>query len=264
MTATDVFGPKAVVGMVHLLPLPGSAGWGGSMDGVLSRATLDARTLVDGGLHGVVVENYGDVPYFPGPVPAETVASMAAVVTALRGELDVPLGVNVLRNDGPAALAVAAAAGAAFIRVNVHTGSMFTDQGLIQGRAHETLRLRATLRASVAVFADVFVKHADPPAGTRLEDAARDARQRGLADALIVSGDSTGRPTDPAVVTRVKEAVPDVPVWVGSGATPETARLHLRTADGLIVGSALQRDGVAGRPVDAERVRRFMDAVSAG
>lgn len=264
MTASDALGPKAVLGMVHLLPLPGSPGWAGSMEQVLDRAMLDARTLVDGGLRGVVVENYGDAPYFPDSVPAETVASMAAVVTVLRRELDVPLGVNVLRNDGPAALAVAAAAGAGFVRVNVHTGSMFTDQGLLQGRAHRTLRLRATLRSPVAIFADVFVKHATPPPGTRLEDAARDAHQRGLADALIVSGGSTGHPTDPAVVARVKEAVPGVPVWVGSGATPETARLHLRSADGLIVGSALQQDGVAGRPVDAERVRRFMDAVSAG
>lgn len=263
MTPIDLFGPKAVVGMVHLLPLPGSARWGGSMDQVLDRAALDAHALVEGGLQGVIVENYGDVPYFPGPVAAETVAAMATLATALRREVDVPLGVNVLRNDGPGALAVAVAAGAAFIRVNVHTGSMFTDQGLLHGGAHETLRLRAKLRVPVAVFADVFVKHATPPPGTRLEDAARDAHERGLADVLIVSGDSTGQPTDPATVTRVREAVPDVPIWIGSGATPETARLHLRTADGIIVGSALQEDGIAGRPVDPERVRRFMDAVSA-
>ncbi len=263
MTPTDLFGPGAVVGMVHLLPLPGSPRWGGSMNRVVDRAALDARTLIEGGLHGVMIENFGDVPYFPGPVPAETVAAMATVVTALRREVEVPLGVNVLRNDGPSALAVAAAAGAAFIRVNVHTGSMFTDQGLISGKAHETLRLRTTLRAPVAVFADVLVKHATPPPGTRVEHAARDAHERGLADALIVSGDSTGLPTDPAVVTRVREAVREVPIWVGSGVTPETARLHLRTADGIIVGSALEQDGVAGRAVDAERVRRFMDAVSA-
>lgn len=259
----DVFGPRAVVGMVHLLPLPGAPGWGGSMDEVLERALMDARTLADGGLHGVIVENYGDVPFYPMSVPPETVAAMSAVVSAVRKEVTIPVGVNVLRNDGVAALAVAVATGAVFVRVNVHTGSMFTDQGLLQGNAHELLRRRAALRTPLAVFADVFVKHGTPPPGTRLEEAARDARHWGLADVLIVSGDATGHATDPAAVARVKEAVPGVPVWVGSGATPETIGLHLRTADGVIVGSAIEKDRIAGGPVDAERVRHLMDAASA-
>lgn len=232
------------------------------MDAVLERAIGDARRLEAGGVHGVLVENYGDAPFFPGAVPQETLASLAVAVAAVRAETSLPVGVNVLRNDAIAALAVATATGAGFIRVNVHSGSMFTDQGLLHGRAHETLRRRAWLRTDVAVLADVFVKHGTPPPGTRIEDAARDARERGLADGLIVSGSATGSATDPADVSRVAAAVPGTPVWVGSGATMETAPGLLEVADGIIVGSFLEEEGVAGRPVDPDRVAQFMDAVN--
>lgn len=254
----------SVVGMVHLPPLPGAPGWEGSMDRVLERAVQDAWSLQDAGLTGVMVENFGDVPFYPGAVPPETVAAMAAAVAAVRAAVTLPVGVNVLRNDGAAALSVAVATGARFIRVNVHTGSMFTDQGLLHGQAHRTLRMRAHLGAPVAVLADVFVKHGAAPAGVSLEEAARDARTRGLADGLVVSGSGTGGATDPSHVVRVREAVPDAPVWVGSGATAESAPGLLAAAHGIIVGSALQVGGRAGQPVDPERARRFMDAVSAG
>ncbi len=170
------------------------------------------------------------------------------------------MGVNVLRNDAGAALAVAAATGARFIRVNVHTGGMHTDQGWIEGRAAETLRLRARLCPEVAVLADVLVKHATPPPGLGLVEAARDAWERGLADGLIVSGAATGAPASLDDVRRVRDALPEAPVLVGSGVTAETVRAALDVAHGVIVGSALEEGGVAGRPVDAGRVRRLMDA----
>ena len=264
MTLRDIFPVSPVVGMVHLLSLPGSPGWGGSMRAVVDRARTDARALADGGLSGLIVENYHDVPFLPEVAPSSTIAALSVVVRAVLERVDIPVGVNVLRNDGAGALAVAAATDAAFIRVNVHTGSMFTDQGLLHGRAHETMRLRASLGTDTAVLADVFVKHATPPAGTRIEDAARDAVERGLADGLIVSGRATGSAADPEDLERVKAVVPTVPVWVGSGVTADTAGRFLAVADGLIVGSALQEDGVAGRPVDPARVGRFMEAVAAG
>jgi membrane complex biogenesis BtpA family protein len=234
------------------------------MNRVLERAVADAETLVEGGLSGIIVENYGDVPFHPREVPTETVAAMTAAVHAVCRVAPIPVGVNVLRNDGPAAVAVAGACGAAFVRVNVHAGVMVTDQGLLEGRAHETLRLRKTLGTSVSIFADVFVKHATPPPGLTLEEAARDTRERGLADVLVVSGRATGGPTAVEHVKRVRAAAPDAPVWIGSGARPETAAALLQVADGLIVGSALEDGGVAGRAVDPRRVERFMAAVSAG
>jgi uncharacterized protein len=215
----------------------------------------------------MLVENFGDVPFVPGRVSAETCAAMTLAVAAVMeearsagGERNVAVGVNVLRNDVATALGVAAATGADFVRVNVHTGNMFTDQGLLEGQAHATLRSRATLAPWVRICADVHVKHATPPAGTSLEETARDTRDRGLADVLIVSGSGTGRPVDRDRLRRVRDATPGAPLWVGSGVTPDTVRSILEVADGVIVGSALEEGGRAGGPVELARVRALVEA----
>lgn len=258
----DLFGvPKPIVGMVHLAALPGAPRWGGSMPAVLERALADARALADGGVRGILVENFLDAPFYPDRVPAETVAAMAVAVAEVARAVAVPVGVNVLRNDAAAALGVAAAAGARFVRVNVHTGVMLADQGWLEGRAHETLRLRTRLGSDdtpIAILADVLVKHAVPPAQLDAAQTARDTWHRGLADALIVSGEETGAPTDVGRIEAVKAAVPEAPVWIGSGLTPENAPRLLAAADGAIVGSALARGGRAGEGIDPERVARLM------
>jgi len=251
---------RPLVGMIHLLPLPGSPSWGGSMPEVLERALMDGSALAAGGMDGIIVENFRDAPFFGSSVPPETVAALAVVTHALGLEVGIPVGVNVLRNDARSALGIAAATGAAFIRINVHTGSMFTDQGLLQGEAANTLRARSALGLQVPILADVFVKHASPPPRATLEGAARDTWHRGKADALILSGAGTGEPTDPTQMARVREAVPPAPVWLGSGLTLENAARVLDQADGAIVGSALQSGGVAGGGVEVDRVRALVDA----
>ena len=228
------------------------------MDLVLGRARSDARALHGAGVDAVLVENYGDSPFHK-TVPPETVAALTAAVAAVRETTDRPVGVNVLRNDPMAALAIAAATGARFIRVNVHVGGMFTDQGWIEGRADETLRARQRLASDVAILADVMVKHATPPAGLSLESAATDAAERGHADALIVSGPATGATTALEDV-RAVEAVVELPVLVGSGVTAETVRSVLDVATGVIVGSALMEGGRPGGPVDPDRARRFLES----
>ena len=253
---------RPVVGMVHLPALPGSPGFHGSMTDLLDRALDDANVLVQGGLDGLLVENFGDAPFFPRRVPPETVAAMAVVVREILRSVTVPVGVNVLRNDAAAALGVAVASGASFIRVNVHSGVMFTDQGRLEGQAHRTLRLRAALRSPVLILADVMVKHATPPPGMALESAARDTWERGLADGLILTGPETGKPLDTDDLRRVRAALPpEAKIWVGSGTTPESAPRLLEMADGIIVGSSLEREGKAGGPVDPERVRAFSRAL---
>jgi len=255
-------GEKPVVGVLHLLPLPGSPRWGGSMTAVRDRALREGEILQAHKMDGIIVENFHDAPFFPRTVPPETVAAMAVVAQAVVAASDVPVGVNVLRNDAASALAVAAASGAGFIRVNVHTGSMFTDQGLLSGRAHETLRLRRTLGVRVAILADILVKHATPPPGVTLEAAGRDGWHRGLADGLILTGAETGAPTAVDDLVRLRAALPpEAPIWIGSGVTPTTAGTFLEMADGLIVGSALQDGGLAGGGICSERVRTLVESL---
>jgi len=252
---------RTIIGMVHLPPLPGSPRWDGSMARVVAAALADARALSEGGVDAILVENFGDAPFTPGRVEPATVAAMSVAAAAVREALPrTPLGVNVLKNDARAALAVAAAVGAEFIRVNVHAGAVLADQGIVQSDVYGTLRDRRLLGVQVAIFADVGGKHAVPLAPVEVEQTARDLVHRGLADALVVSGPATGQATPLAEVKRVRSAVPDVPLLVGSGVTAETAAELLSVADGLIVGTSVKRDGDVRLPVDRARVERLVAA----
>ena len=252
---------RTVVGMVHLVPLPGSPRWAGSMRDVVAAALGDARALIDGGVEALLVENFGDAPFTPGRVEPATVAAMSVAAAEVRRAFPrTLLGLNVLKNDARAALGIAAAVGAEFIRVNVHAGAVLADQGIIQSDAYGTLRDRRLLGADVAILADVGGKHAVPLGPVETEQTARDLVHRGLADALVVSGAATGQATPLGEVKRVRSAVPDVPILIGSGVTAETAAELLSVADGLIVGTSVKRDGDVRQPVDRARVEKLVAA----
>jgi membrane complex biogenesis BtpA family protein len=255
---------QTLIGMVHLAPLPGSPRWEGSMERVRQHALADAQALAEGGFDAVLIENFGDVPFTAGRAEASTVAAMSVVIAAIHAVLPgLPLGVNVLRNDARSALAIACATGANFVRANIHAGAVVADQGLLQADAHGTLRDRRLLGTDVAIFADVQTKHAAPLAPVELEAEARDLIYRSLADAVIVTGRATGETTALADLKRVRCAVPDVPVLVGSGVTAESAAELLAVADGLIVGTWIKREGRIENPIDGARVRRLVDAARA-
>ena len=257
----QLFGKRRpLIGVIHLPPLPGSPGWGGDMGAVEAWALADAQAYVSGGATAVLVENFGDHPFFPHQVPPETIAAMGRIATAVVQAVPLPVGINVLRNDGTGALAVAVASGARFIRVNVLSGAMVTDQGLIQGCAARLLRQRRLLAAEeVAVLADVLVKHALPLAPLPVHTAVRDTLERGGADGVIVSGDSTGTPMEPEILRQARHAAQGAPVLIGSGFGPATADHLGPLCDGVIVASALKQDGRLCNPVDPQRVAQMRD-----
>lgn len=246
--------------MLHLPPLPGAPRHGGRMDAIREAVLRDAHALVDGGVHGFMLENFGDAPFFPGSVPQHVVAQMTALAALVRARFDLPLGINVLRNDGRSALAIAHATGAAFIRVNILCGARLTDQGIIQGIAHDLLRDRAMLGADVKILADVDVKHSAALSPRPLADEVSDTLHRGLADGLIVSGWGTGQKTDPRQVHEVKAAAGSAPVFVGSGVTVDNVQDYAAICDGFIIGSGFKRNGQASEPVDVDRVRAIVAA----
>lgn len=247
---TNLFPGRAIFGMVHLRALPGAPLFT-SMDDVLELALHDARALRDGGCDGLVIENFGDRPFTRARVEAETIAAMTRVITEIRRDVALPFGVNVLRNDALSALAVAAATGAAFIRVNIHTGAAVTDQGLIEGDAYATLRKRASLAPDAWIFADHLVKHATPLGDT----SPKDLRLRGLADAIIVTGSETGAAADPSRLRELRALV-DAPLLVGSGLTAENAA-RFPDADGAIVGTSIKTDERVDTAKVAALVRAF-------
>lgn len=248
-----------LIGMVHLLPLPGSPGYGGSRANILDRAIRDAVHLQEAGFDAFLVENYGDVPFAKTDAGKHVTAEMTAIISAIKAETDIPFGLQVLRNDTEAGLAIAGATDAEFIRINVHTGAMHTDQGIIEGCAHDTLRLRRMIDAvHVHILADVFVKHAAPLAPASIPEAVRDTVERGLADGIIVSGSGTGEAADLAEVQIASEATA-APVYVGSGVRLETLAETLALAHGVIVGTSIKTGRITAAPVDAEASRVFVE-----
>jgi membrane complex biogenesis BtpA family protein len=227
-------------------------------DTALAEAEIFARYSID----GLMVENFRDIPFYPHALPAETIAALTAVTREIVRMAQVPVGVNALRNDAQAALAIATAAEADFIRVNVHMGTVVSDQGIIQGTSHATLRLRAALRSHVLIFADASVKHATPLADRGLATETRDLTERGLVDAVIVSGDYTGAPTRLEDIAMVRQHT-TLPILVGSGATPENLPRVYTQVDGLIVGSYFKKEGKAENLVEEARVTKFTDTLRA-
>src|SRR5438067_2116303 len=115
---------KPIIGMLHLDALPGSPLYAGSTQKLREVILDDARKLADGGVHGLMIENFGDTPFFPGRVPSHVVAHMTAIAAEVKRVVpNLPLGINVLRNDGLSALSIAHAVGADYIRVNVLCGA---------------------------------------------------------------------------------------------------------------------------------------------
>ena len=253
--------PKPIIGVVHLPPLMGSPQSTKPFHEIRTCALSDAGTLIDNGIDGIIIENYGDAPFQPDSVEPHTVAALALVTDEIREHHpQTPIGLNILRNDAKSAIAIATVTGAHFIRVNVHTGAMLTDQGIIQGKAHETLRYRSTLKSEVKIFADIAVKHAVPLAPIDILASAEDTYHRGLADVLIVTGTATGKSTDLNQLKSVKSAIPQASVFAGSGVTTDNLVEVLEYADGVIVGTSIKRDGVTTSEVDPDRVRALIKA----
>lgn len=250
-----------LIGMLHLPALPGAPLARRSLSEIAQLMLADARALKAGGVDGLMIENFGDVPFFKSSVPPIVVACITAIAQRVRDAADLPLGINVLRNDGCSALSIAHAVGASYIRVNVLSGARVTDQGTIEGISADLLRLRATLGAhDVKILADVDVKHSAPLAPRAIEDELDDTIHRGLADAVIVSGAGTGKKTDLEKLATVKSRAGSTPVVVGSGVDAATAPDLARIADGLIVGTSIKCDGKVNNPVDVARVEELVRA----
>lgn len=241
------------IGMVHVLPLPGSPAWGGSMQAVLDAAYSDAEALVAGGCDAILVENMGDLPYLRGFVHPETVAAMA-LATHTVCSVGLPTGVQILAGANREALGVATSTGASFIRAEAFAYAHVADEGILEASAGPLLRARRTMDSSVQIWADIKKKHASHSIthDLSLADVAKGHAFCG-ADALIVTGTSTGEPTQIQDVRDAKTA--GLPVAVGSGVTPENIKDLAQESDALIVGSWIKKDGDWRNRVDLQRVQ---------
>ena len=250
--------------MVHLLPLPISPRWAGSLQAVIERAEQEATALAAGGVDGIIVENFFDAPFAKERVDPAVVSAMTLIVDRIMNLVMLPVGINVLRNDARSAMAIATCVNAQFIRVNVLTGVMATDQGIVEGVAHQLLRYRRELGSDVAILADVLVKHARPLGTPNLTTAVQDTIERGLADGVILSGWATGSPPSLEDLELASAAAKGTPVFIGSGANWQNVAKLMQAADGAIVASSLKRRGCTNEPIDPIRVSQFVEAARQG
>jgi membrane complex biogenesis BtpA family protein len=260
-TISDLFGaPRALIGMVHVGALPGTPKASAGLEAIVANAVAEARVYREAGFHAVMIENMHDRPYLKGAVGPEIVAAMTAIGSAIRREVQLPLGVQILAAANREAVAVALACDAAFVRVEGFVFAHVADEGLIEAQAGELMRYRKAIGAEdVRVFADVKKKHASHSitSDVSLGETAR-AAEFFLADGVIVTGASTGQATDPSDLAEARAAVA-IPVLIGSGITPENLARYA-TADGLIVGSSVKQGGVWSGALDPARVRAIAAA----
>ncbi len=260
----EIFGrKKALIGMIHCPAFPGAPRYrGATREEIYSSCRRDAERLIAGGMHGLLVENHGDIPFSkPEDIGHETAAFMAVVADRLSQEFGVPLGINVLANAPIPAFAVAAASGASFIRVNQWANAYVANEGFMEGRAAEALRYRSKLRAEgIRVFADSHVKHGSHAivADRGVTELTRDLAFFD-ADGVIATGQRTGDSAAIDEIETVRDAT-HLPVLVGSGVSLENVVPILERVDAVIVASSLKEAGVWWNPVEAARVAAFVEA----
>jgi len=258
--------PKAVIGVIHCDPFPGSPKYRGKpVSAIIERALRDAENYILGGVNGLIIENHGDIPFSkPEDIGPETPALMAVITEKVRERFGVPLGINVLANAALPAFATALAGGADFIRVNQWANAYIANEGFIEGAAAKALRYRSQLRAEhIRVFADSHVKHGSHAivADRSIQELTRDV-DFFEADAVIATGQRTG---DSATLEEIDEirAATTLPLLVGSGVTPANVCQILARTQAVIVASALKVDGVWWNDVDRDRVKHFMAVAQA-
>ncbi len=256
---------KSVVAMIHVGALPGTPRCAQSVEAIVREARAQAAACAGAGVDALMIENMHDLPYLKGRVGPEIVAGMTAVGVAVRAAAALPLGVQVLAAANRAAIAVALACGAAFVRCENYAFAHVADEGLMPtAEAGPLLRYRRKIGAGgIRILADVKKKHSSHAitADISLAQAARTAEFCG-ADAVVVTGSATGEPAAAEDVAAVARAV-TIPVCVGSGLTPENLETFWPHADVFIVGSYFKRDGLWSNEIDPRRIERFMEKVHA-
>ncbi|MCP4382008.1 MAG: BtpA/SgcQ family protein [Hyphomicrobiales bacterium] len=259
----ETFGTqKPITAMVHFPPLPGTPLYDadGGMPKILDSAAKDIAALQEGGVDAVMFGNEGDRPYVLKASPV-TLAAFAFAVGELRNAITVPFGVNYLW-DPVASVALGVASGARFVR-EIFTGVYDSDMGLWVPDAAGALQLRTdTRRNDIRVMYNINAEFASPVGSRTLAQRAKSAVFASLADIVLVSGPMTGEAVELSNLREAKDAIPDTPVFANTGVNPDNVEDILSVGDGAIVGTHFKVEGDTWKPVDGDRVKRFMDRVS--
>lgn len=245
-----------LIGMVHCLPLPGTMNYGGSMDAIVQKAVSDAKKLESAGFDAVLVEPTLDRPMGMNR-GALQLAAMSVICGAVHQAVSVPMGVSYLTPDCRDVFSIAKASGADFVRISAFVDTLRFSAGVVEPCAAHAWEVRrdGDMR-EIAILADIQVKHAQMVYPQSLEQSAYMAQAQG-ADAIVVTGNTTGQETPMDTIQRVSRAV-KIPVVVGSGASEANISAQMAYAAGFVVGSSIKPQGDLFADVDPEMARRLV------
>lgn len=242
---------RALIGMVHCLPLPGTMNYAGSMNAIIEKAVSDAKTLEKSGFDAILTEPTLDLP--SGMIRGQLqLAAMSIICEAVSQAVNLPTGVSYFTPDCMDMFSIAKACGADFVRVTTFVDTVIFPPGISYPSASRVWEVRRQEgMRDIAVLADIQVKHGTMMyPNTRLEESAYFAEQQG-ADAVIVTGSATGQETPTDTIQRVKRIV-KIPVIVGSGVSADNIQSQMPFADGFIIGSSIKINGKLESPVDED------------
>jgi uncharacterized protein len=252
-----------IIGMVHLLPLPGTPNYDGSIDKIYATALGEAKIYAEAGIDAILIENMHDVPYLKIDVGPEISSTMAVICHEIKKSTCLPTGIQILAGANKPALAVAKAANLDFIRAEGFVFGHLADEGYFDSCAGELLRYRKTIDAEyIAIFTDIKKKHSSHAltSDVNIVETAI-AAEYFLSDGLILTGTSTGKEADLEEVKSVKDKV-HLPVIIGSGVTLANVENYFENADALIIGSYFKHEGKWNQPLSKEKITEFMSKIN--
>jgi membrane complex biogenesis BtpA family protein len=250
-----------IIGVVHLMALPGSPLYANNLKQIYEAALKDAQTLKNGGVDSIIIENFGDTPFVKDSISKLTLSHFVNIVSEVTRNIDTTVGINVLRNDGEAALSIADATGSAFVRINILSGTMYTDQGIIEGKANKILKLKHSLENEIEIYSDVFVKHAVPPPGYTIENQTEELLYRAGADKIIITGDGTGKEIDYYELKKLRKIVPEGKLAIGSGVNEMNIIKYQGVSDILIIGTGFKVNKDVSKAVDQRSVEKIIKMI---
>ncbi len=250
---------KTIIGMVHCLPLPGTANFADNCSTIIQQAVEDAIKLEEAGCDALCIENMGDTPLKP-VMDIPQITALSAISAIIRREVSLPLGIDAAFNDFKTSLSIAKILNADFVRVPVFVDTVVYFGGTIQPAACECMNYRKDLMGrNIMILADIQVKYTHMLLPSiSLEESAMNAAACG-ADALIVTGSASGDETPIDSIRRIKQLV-SIPVIAGSGVNKNNIKEQLKIADGAIIGSALKEGGVLSNPISLSMTRDLINA----
>jgi predicted TIM-barrel enzyme len=212
-----------VVAALHLPDLAIAADT--SMTALEEYVLANAAVFASGGVPGLMLQDQTRVPDRAAP---ETLAIMGSLGRLLRHEFpELQLGIIIQAHDAEAALAVAHAVGAGFVRIKVLVGGVVAADGPRDALGVSARLYRHQLRRDdIAILADVHDRTSVPRDGVPNEQAALWAEQIG-ADSLIITGSSFADTL--ARIAAARQAGVRAPILIGGGVTADNVGEPWRT-----------------------------------